>query len=236
MVGVMEFPELTAGHLVRRYKRFLADVRLANSGDVVCVHCPNTGAMTGCQPVGGRVWLSFHDDPRRKLQWTWELVETDTGLACIHAALANRLVAEAIEREFFAEIWPTDAPLYRERPLGTKSRVDFFVDWNPGIYIEVKSVSLHLGGGEGAFPDAVSARATKHLVDLVAARKKGHRVLLVFCVMHAGIEHVFPAHHVDPAYAEHLSWALAQGLEIYVLFNDMSTGGIYPRRLASMEG
>lgn len=221
---------------MRRYKRFLADVRLSRQAELVCVHCPNTGAMTGCQPPGGKVWLSFHDNPRRKLQWTWELVQTDTGLACIHAALANRLVAEAIEGELFAEVWPSDAPLHRERPLGARSRADFFVEWNQGIFIEVKAVSLHLGQGEGAFPDAVSARAIKHLVELVAARKKGYRVLLVFCVMHAAIERVSPAHHVDPAYAEHLSWASANGLEIFVLFNDMSTGGIYPRRLVCMEG
>ncbi len=232
----MDFPALTVGHLVRRYKRFLADVRLSTNGEMVCVHCPNTGAMTGCQPPGGKVWLSSHDGPRRKLPWTWELVETDAGLACIHAALANRVVAEAIERGLFAQFWPARALWHREKPMGARSRADFFVEWNQGVFVEVKAVSLHLGRGEGAFPDAVSTRAKKHLLELVAARQKGYRVLLIFCVMHTAIERVSAAHHIDAAYAESLSWAVANGLEIYVLFNDISTGGIYPRSLVSMAG
>jgi sugar fermentation stimulation protein A len=232
----MDFPELTAGVLLRRYQRFLSDVQLSTTDDLVCAHCPNTGAMTGCQPAGARVWLSFHNGPHRKLKWTWELVQTETGLVCIHAALANRLVAEALEQGFFSSLWPTEASWRREQPLGPRSRADFFVDSAQGIFVEVKAVSLHLGEGEGAFPDAVSARAKKHLLELVAARQQGYRALLIFCVMHTGISRVSPARHIDPDYAAHLSWALANGLEAYVLFNDISTRGIYPRRLVSMEG
>lgn len=232
----MDFPELTSGQLVKRYKRFLADIRLSTTKDVICAHCPNTGAMTGCQPNDARVWLSSHDSPHRKLKWTWELVETDTGLVCVHAALANRLVAEAIEHGFFSSYWPSHAVWHRERPLGPRSRADFFIEWRQGIFIEVKAVSLHLGKGEGAFPDAVSRRATKHLLELVAARQRGFRVMLVFCVMHTGIGRVSPAYRVDPDYAEHLEWAVANGLEVVTLFNDINTGGIYPQRLVSMEG
>lgn len=232
----MDFPELTSGQLVRRYKRFLADVRLSATGELISAHCPNTGAMTGCQPPGGRVWLSFCDSPHRKLNWTWELVETDSGLICVHAALANRLVAEAIEHGFFSSLWPTKAVWCREKPLSARSRADFFVEWKGGIFVEVKAVSLHLDKGEGAFPDSVSARATKHLVELVAARQQGYRVLLIFCVMHTGISRISPAHRIDPVYAGHLQWAIANGLEVYALFNDISTAGIYPRRLVSMQG
>lgn len=231
----MDFAALESGQLVKRYKRFLADVRLAKTGELICAHCPNTGAMTGCQPPGAQVWLSLSDSPRRKLKWTWELVETATGLVCVHAALANTLVGEAIAQGFFSSFWPSHALCYRERSLGPGSRSDFFIEWHQGIFIEVKAVSLHLGEGAGAFPDAVSSRATKHLLDLVAARKKGYRVMLVFCVMHTGISRVSPAHHVDPAYAEHLDWAVENGLEVFTLFNDISTGGIYPQRLVSME-
>ena len=231
----MDFPELAEGRLIKRYKRFIADVRLSATSDLICAHCPNTGAMTGCQPSGGKIWLSFHDVQHRKLKWTWELVETDTGLVCVHAALANRVVAEAIEHGFFAFLWPTEAPWCREKPLGARSRADFFIDWKQGVFIEVKAVSLHLGEGEGAFPDAVSTRATKHLCELVAARQKGYRVLLIFCVMHTGIRVVSPAQHIDPAYAQHLEWAVANGLEIYTLFNDITTSGIYPQRLVGVE-
>ena len=231
----MDFPELAEGRLVKRYKRFIADVRLSATSDLICAHCPNTGAMTGCQPSGGKIWLSFHDVQHRKLKWTWELVETDTGLVCVHAALANRVVAEAIEHGFFAFLWPAEAPWCREKPLGARSRADFFIDWKQGVFIEVKAVSLHLGGGEGVFPDVVSTRATKHLLELVAARQKGYRVLLIFCVMHTGISAVSPAEHIDPAYAQHLEWAVASGLEVFTLFNDITTSGIYPQRLVGVE-
>ena len=94
----MNFPNLTRARLMRRYKRFLADVLLPNGDTPICVHCPNTGAMTGCQTAESAVWLSHHDNPKRKLAWTWELVETEAGMACIHPARANDVVKEALRQ------------------------------------------------------------------------------------------------------------------------------------------
>jgi sugar fermentation stimulation protein A len=186
--------------------------------------------MTGCQPADAAVWLSFHSKPARKLAWTWELVQTETGLACIHAAMANRVVAEALWKGLFPDLMPSGASLQSEVRLADRSRADFFVDSGSGVYIEVKSVSWHVGGGKGAFPDAVSTRASKHLTELVAAIHRGHRAALVFCVMHEAITSVAPAEHVDPAYAAHMAQAMAEGLEVYLLLNEINLQGIYPLR------
>ena len=224
----MNLPKLTRGRLVRRYKRFLADVVLPGRDTPVCVHCPNTGAMSGCQAAGLAVWLSYHDNPKRKLSWTWELVETETGLACIHSARANDVVEEALRMGCFPALFPADADLRREVKIAEGSRADFFIPADVGLYTEVKSVTLHCGDGAGAFPDAVSARGTKHLVELQAAIERGHRAALVFAVLHAGITRVAPAEDIDPTYASSLRQAMASGLEVYTLLNDITVDGIYP--------
>ena len=224
----MHFPPLTRASLMRRYKRFLADVLLPGEDAPVCVHCPNTGAMSGCQAAESVVWLSYHDNPKRKLAWTWELVETESGLACIHSARANDVVEEALRLGYFPSFYPAAAELQREVKIAEGSRADFFVEADAGLYIEVKSVTLHCGDGAGAFPDAVSARATKHLGELQAAIARGHRAALVFAVLHAGINRVAPAEDIDPTYAAALQQAMASGVEVYTLLNDITVDGIYP--------
>ena len=213
---------------MRRYRRFLADVLLPDDDTPVCVHCPNTGAMSGCQTAESAVWLSYHDNPKRKLAWTWELVETEAGMACIHSARANDVVEEALRDGHFPSLFSAGAELRREVKIAEGSRVDFFIPAYEGLYMEVKSVTLHCGDGVGAFPDAVSARATKHLVNLQAAMKRGHRAALVFAVLHAGITRVAPAQDIDPTYASTLRQAMSSGLEVYTLLNDISVSGIYP--------
>lgn len=224
----MNFPPLRRASLVRRYKRFLADVMLPEDDTPVCAHCPNTGAMSGCQTAESVVWLSYHENPKRKLPWTWELVETETGLACIHSARANDIVEEALRQGYFPSLFAGGAELQREVKIAEGSRADFFIPADSGLYVEVKSVTLHRGEGSGAFPDAVSARATRHLVELQAAMQRGHRAALVFAVLHAGISRVAPAGDIDPAYASALRRAIASGLEVYTLLNDITVGGIYP--------
>ena len=224
----MHFPPLTRASLMRRYKRFLADVLLPGEDAPVCVHCPNTGAMSGCQTAESVVWLSYHDNPKRKLAWTWELVETEAGMACIHSTRANDVVEEALRLGYFPSLFPAAAELQREVKIAEGSRADFFVEADAGLYIEVKSVTLHCGDGAGAFPDAVSARATKHLGELQAAIARGHRAALVFAVLHAGINRVAPAEDIDPAYAAALRQAMASGVEVYTLLNDITVDGIYP--------
>ena len=224
----MNFPPLTRASLIRRYKRFLADALLPGEDTPVCVHCPNTGAMSGCQTAESVVWLSYHDSLKRKLAWTWELVETETGLACIHSSRANDVVEEALRLGYFPSLFPTGAELRREVKIAEGSRADFFIQAEVGLYIEVKSVTLHCGDGLGAFPDAVSARATKHLGELQAAIARGHRAALFFAVLHSGITRVAPAKDIDPTYAAALQQAMASGVEVYTLLNDITVGGIYP--------
>lgn len=220
--------ELQGGYLLRRYKRFLADVVL-DSGEEVTVHCPNTGAMTGCAEPGSRVWLSVSANPKRKYSMTWELVETASGEAvCIHSALANGLVDEALQAGQISELagYPN---WQREKKLASASRIDFYAPAANGLpecYVEVKSVTLDCGGGRGAFPDAVSKRASRHIVDLCELREQGARVVLLFAVLHVGIQRVTPAAHIDPVYATTLSAAADVGLELIAYKADISLDGM----------
>jgi len=209
----MQFDGLIQGRLLRRYKRFLADVELAG-GEVITAHCPNTGAMTGCAEPGARVWLSTSAAPGRKYPHTWELVETPKGLACIHSALANRVVREGLESavvpglEGFHEI-------RTEVKYGQGSRADLLLEGAAErVYVEVKAVTLCRAGGQGAFPDAVSTRGQKHLRELQSVLAPGTRALLFFCVFHAGIEAVYAAGDIDPGYREALAAAMAAGVEV----------------------
>ncbi|WP_442909017.1 DNA/RNA nuclease SfsA [Halopseudomonas sp.] len=205
---------LTPARLIRRYKRFLADVELVD-GSELTVHCPNTGSMRNCGQPGDRVWLRLESKPGRKLPGSWELVEVAPGeLACIHSARANKVVAAALRA---GRILPL-AGYERQRAevclRAGGSRFDFVLS-DPGeCVVEVKSVTLALGGGEGAFPDAVSLRGQKHLLELSEIAASGRRACLLFCVMHSGIEWVRPADEIDPQYGRLLRAAVAAGVEV----------------------
>jgi sugar fermentation stimulation protein A len=208
-------PPLLRGRLVRRYKRFLAEVQL-DDGRLVTSHCPNTGAMTGCQTPGSRVWLQPSNNPRRKLATTWELVEAGDGnLVCIHSARANGVFEQALLDGLVPGMSGFDK-LQREVRFGSeKSRADFMLEFaGMACFIEVKSVTLADGRGMGLFPDAVSERASRHLRELMAVKREGARAVLCFVVMHNGIEQVCPADQVDPHYGATLRAAKAQGVEL----------------------
>ncbi|WP_092389462.1 DNA/RNA nuclease SfsA [Halopseudomonas salegens] len=207
-------PPLQAGILLRRYKRFLADIRLED-GREVTLHCPNTGSMRNCGEPGSRVWVSLQHKPGRKLPGTWELVEVSRGeLACIHSARANKVVAAALQAGLI-----TPLAAYREQRAevklpGGSSRFDFLLS-DPGqCVVEVKSVTLALDDGVGAFPDAVSLRGQKHLRELMDVVAGGQRACLLFCVMHSGIDRVRPADEIDPVYGQCLRDAVAAGVEV----------------------
>ena len=204
--------ELTPGTLLRRYKRFLADVEL-DSGERLTAHCPNTGAMTGCAEPGSRVWLSRSDSKTRKYPYTWELVDTGAGIACVHSARANAVVYEAVEAGCIDALGGYDE-IRREVKYGAGSRADLVLAGDRGrCTVEVKSVTLRQQGGSGIFPDAVSTRARKHLQELQAVVEAGERALIFFCVFHEGIHEVRPAHEIDPAYCAALQAALTAGVE-----------------------
>lgn len=207
--------ELSQGTLIKRYKRFLADVAL-NDGSEITLHCPNTGSMKNCLFPGQPVWFSHSDNPKRKYPCTWELMQTPQGdLIGINTGRANALAEEAIVNGVIAELqgYPR---LRREVRYGEEnSRIDLLLsaDGKPDCYIEVKSCTL-LQDGKGYFPDAVTARGQKHLRELIQMVQSGHRAVLLFVVQHSGINSVSPAAHIDPDYAVGLTQAMAAGVEV----------------------
>ncbi len=213
MLIPFELP-LTPARLIKRYKRFLADVVLED-GRELTVHCPNTGSMRNCGQPGDRVWLRLEQKPGRKLPGSWELVEVAPHeLACVHSARANKVVAAALQADLIAPLvgYAQQRAEVSLRPGG--SRFDFLLS-DPGeCVVEVKCVTLALGGGEGAFPDAVSTRGQKHLLELTEIVASGRRACLLFCVMHSGIDWVRPADEVDPEYGRLLRAAVAAGVEV----------------------
>lgn len=213
----MEFPvPLTEGRLIKRYKRFLADVALAD-GTEVTAHCPNTGSMLGCKAEGSRVWLSRSDNPKRKLQYTWELVETAPGeLAMINTARPNGQAQDAIESGVVTALAGYSIVRGEVRYGSEKSRIDLHLSGHasqPDAWVEVKNVTLG-EDGRGYFPDAVTTRGQKHLRELMAQVAQGERAILFFCVNHTGVTSVSPADHIDPEYGRLLRQAVAAGVEV----------------------
>jgi sugar fermentation stimulation protein A len=206
---------LQEGRLVRRYKRFLADVELA-SGGAVTAACPNTGSMMGCCEPGSRVWLSESDSPTRKYRHTWEIVESAGVKVGINTGLPNRLVREAIESGVIGELGGY-ASIRPEVAFGEeRSRVDLLLESpaRPACYVEVKNVTAAVEGRVALFPDAVSERGAKHLRELMRLKVQGLRAVLVFCVQRGDVDEVRPADAIDPAYGRTLREALAAGVEV----------------------
>lgn len=210
----MRFPEpLTPATLVRRYKRFLADVVLP-SGETVTVHCANPGAMLGLQAPGARVWLSRSPDPARKLAWSWRLVEADGGLVGIDTGLPNRLVADALAAGRIPEL-AGYARVRREMRCGAASRIDFLLEGVglPPAWVEVKNVHLVRRPGLAEFPDSVTARGARHLAELAALARAGARAVMLFVVQRTDCGAFALADDLDPAYARAFDEALAAGVE-----------------------
>ncbi len=231
----MHYPHLTPGILRRRYKRFLADIELA-SGETVVAHCPNTGSMRAVNVPGCRVWLAPSTNPARKLAWTWELIELPqpeggAALASVHTGRANALVEEALREGRVAEL-AGYAALKREVTV-EGGRLDFRLDdpQRGGAYVEVKQVTLREADGHGYFPDAVSARGTRHLEVLARLAQEGQRAVLLFCVAHTAIADVAPAAHLDPTYAVMLQRAVDAGVEVLAYGCAVDVDGGMPRAI-----
>ena len=201
------------GTLLRRYQRFLADVRL-QGGEIITAHCPNTGAMTNCWAPGDQVYLSESNDPKRRTRFTLEIVCHQGHRIGIHSRRANDLVADALNQGRL-EGFEGHSGVVREHRF-LDSRVDFQLMYpqDNAMLIEVKSVTYLKSKGLGLFPDAPSARGLKHLSALISAKAQGLQAALVFCVQHSGIHRVAPALDIDPAYGARLAEAQAQGVLI----------------------
>jgi sugar fermentation stimulation protein A len=214
----MRFPSpLIRGRLVRRYKRFLADVRL-DDGTEATASCPNTGSMLGLTRPGATVWLSESDSATRKYRHTWELIEDDMGagptLVGINSGLPNRIVAEAIAAGAIAPL-SGYARMKAEQKYGANSRIDLLLDDDARgrAYVEVKNVHLSRTRGRAEFPDSVTERGAKHLVELAAMVAEGHRAVMLYLVQRADVEAFSIAGDIDRTYAAGLVAARAAGVE-----------------------
>lgn len=217
-------PPLQSATLIKRYKRFLADV-ITPEGQALTLHCPNTGAMTDCAAPGDTVWYSTSDNPKRKYAHTWELTETRQGaVICVNTLRANTLVKEAVLAGNIPELAGYNI-LKSEVKYGEEnSRIDLMLQAEDrrNCYIEVKSVTL-AEKEYGYFPDAVTARGQKHLRELMSVAAAGHRAVILFAVLHSAIDRFSPAHHIDAKYAQLLIEAQEKGVEILAWKAELST-------------
>lgn len=233
----MQFADpLQPGRLLRRYKRFLADVALEDGREIVA-HCANSGSMLGLASPGARVWLSPARNPARKLRYSWELVEANGTLVGINTGLPNAIAAEAIAAGRVPELARYEV-LRREVRYGRGSRIDILLERAPAAlgeaappcHVEVKSVTLSRVRGLAEFPDAVTARGTKHLSELAETAASGGRAVLFFLVQRADCERLSVAADIDPAYARGLEAAMARGLEVLAYDCNVSAAAIELRQ------
>ncbi len=224
----MQFPTpLIPATLIRRYKRFLADCRLEDGREIVA-HCANPGAMTGLAEPGLRIWLEPNDDPKKKLDYGWRLVEHGNGhFTGVDTALPNRMLKAALQARAVPALahYPD---LRAEVPYGEKSRVDFLLSGTglPDCYVEVKSVTLCRRPGLAEFPDTVTARGARHMDELAAMVREGHRAAVLFLVQRTDANAVQIAADIDPAYARALTAALEAGVEVIAHGTAISPDGI----------
>jgi sugar fermentation stimulation protein A len=211
----IEWPVLIPGVLMKRYKRFLADVQL-NDGSVVTAHCPNSGTMKACSESGRPVYLSFHDNPKRKLKYTWELIEMPDSLVGVNTLVPNRLVKKSIEDNCVDELINYDQ-VRAEVKVGTNSRLDLLLRRENGerCFVEVKNCTL-VEDKTAYFPDAVTDRGRKHLKELQSLISRGNRCVMFYLIQRMDAERFKPADHIDPAYGTALRKACDKGVEILV--------------------
>ncbi|MEC8039661.1 MAG: DNA/RNA nuclease SfsA [Pseudomonadota bacterium] len=210
----MRFPTpLVPARLIRRYKRFLADVIL-DDGREVTAHCANPGSMMGLAEEGMKIWLEPNDDPKKKLKFGWRLVDHENGhFTGVDTSVPNRALKAAL---MAGEVPGLEAPEVRpEVKYGEKSRIDFLLSGaGPDCYVEVKSVTLCRQPGLAEFPDSVTARGLKHLGELTNIVEGGQRAVMLYLVQRTDCDRVSIAADIDPAYAAGLTQAVAAGVEI----------------------
>ena len=228
------WPELIPGILIRRYKRFLADVELKD-GTIVTAHCPNTGSMAGCSQPGQPVYLSTHNNPKRKLKYTWELIKMPTSLVGVNTLVPNRLVVESIRAGVVPELSGYES-VDQEVKINDHTRLDFMLTGYRGkrCYGEIKNCTL-VNDGVAAFPDAVTARGLKHIAELEALAESGHRCVMFYFIQRMDARVFKPADHIDPEYGKGLRRALRSGVEILAYDVTIDLDGIRLNRRIPYE-
>ncbi len=208
----MNLPKLLKGTLIKRYKRFLADIVL-ETGEEITAHVPNSGAMTSCIEPNGVVYVSFHDNPKRKLKYTLELSLVGGSLICINTNYANKVGIEAVQNGKIKELLGYTS-IKPEQRYGQNSRIDILLENDKEkCFVEIKSVSLKLGETL-AFPDAVTTRGSKHLNELVQMKKQGHRAVMLYIAQRMDSEVFRIADEIDKIYSQTLAYAMENGVEV----------------------
>ena len=216
------------GTLIKRYKRFLADVQLPD-GQMLTVHCPNSGSMRGCSTPGSPVVISRADNPKRKYGWSLEMVQEEDVWIGIHTGRTNHLVHEALSQGVITD-FSTIATITPEVKVSAKSRLDFRLDTAQGtIYLEVKNCSL-AEAGVALFPDAITSRGAKHLHELVRLAAAGFGAAVLFCIQRSDATLCRAASHIDPVYAETVRWAASQGVRFLAYQAEVTPEAIAIRR------
>ncbi len=226
----MEFTTpLIAARLIRRYKRFLADVRLPD-GTEAMAHCPNPGSMMGMADEGIKIWLEPNDDPRKKLKYGWRLIEQDDGhFVGVDTGVPNRVVGPALLAHQIAGLPPYDA-VRAEVKYADKSRIDFLLSDAVDTYVEVKSVTLSRTAGLAEFPDSVTARGAKHLEALTQMVAQGHRAVMFYMVQRTDCAALSLAADIDPAYAAAFARATKAGVQVLAYDCEIDPKGVTLRR------
>lgn len=221
----MQFEKLIKGKLIKRYKRFLADIILEN-GEEITAHVPNSGAMTSCIEENCDVWVTFHDNPKRKLKYTLELTKMGKELICTNTGVANKIAIEAIENTTIKELQGYSS-LKPEQKYGEKSRIDILLEnANQKCYVEVKSVSLKIEDNL-AFPDAVTSRGTKHLNELKTMVEQGHRAVMLYVIQRTDNLPFRLACEIDKKYCEAFKEVTKQGVEVLVYQSNINFDKIF---------
>jgi len=231
---MLPWPPLIRGRLVKRYKRFLADVVL-DSGRTITAHCPNTGSMIGCCEPGRPVYVSRHDDPRRKLKYTWQLIDMPASLVGVNTLVPNRLVAASVRACRLPELQQY-SDIRTEVAVGGGSRIDLQLTDRKGgcCYVEIKNCTL-VENGRALFPDAVTTRGRRHLQELEALAGVGRRSVIFYFVQRMDARCFQPADHIDADYGEALRRVAANGVEILAYDVAVDLAGIRLRRRLTCE-
>lgn len=217
----MKLPKLIHGKLIKRYKRFLADITLDN-GEIITAHVPNSGAMTSTIAPECDVWVSKSDNEKRKLAYTLELTKIEDNLICTNTSNANKIAIEAIQKRVIKELEGYDS-IKPEQKYGKNSRIDILLESDNGkkCYVEVKSVTLRIGDTL-AFPDAVTSRGTKHLEELLSMVEAGHRAVMLYVIQRSDKLPFRIANEIDVKYYEKFIEVTAKGVEVLVYQTDIS--------------
>ena len=204
--------KLVHGTLIKRYKRFLADVRL-DDGSEITAHCTNSGSMKSCLENGAEVFLSPVNDPKRKTKFTWEMIKINDNWVGINTGNPNKLAFEAVSEGLIQEL--SGYTHVKREVKFEDSRFDLYAEKeNEKCFIEVKNVTMK-EGKYALFPDAVTTRGQKHLKTLMEVRKKGMRAVMLYIIQRSDVEIFAPATEIDPEYAKMLHRAVKAGVEVF---------------------